>query len=96
MSQLLDQVLENYFGAHKELIAAESDGENDVVVSFPFHYVGNHRVEISITEVMGGQLVRFRMGRTIGELKVIWLRRRAASAFPNGGDRQTSPSKSSR
>ncbi len=69
MTQLLKQVLESYFTAHKELIEAESEGENDVVVSFPFHYVGNHRVEISVTKVMGGQFVLSDMGQTIGELK---------------------------
>ena len=69
MTQLLDQVLDSYFTAHKELIDSESDGENDVVVSFPFHFVGNHRVEVSVTKVMGGQFVLSDMGRTIGESK---------------------------
>lgn len=69
MTQLLDQVLQSYFSAHRELIDSESDGENDVVVSFPFHFVGNHRVEVSVTKVMGGQFVLSDMGRTIGELK---------------------------
>lgn len=69
MPQLVDQVLENYFVTHRELIATEQVDESNVIVSFPFHYVGNHRVELSITKATGGLFLISDVGHTIGELK---------------------------
>ncbi len=66
---MLDQILKSYFHAHRELIAAEEVDDSDVVVSFPFHYTGNHRVEVSVTKGLGGEYLLSDMGRTIGELK---------------------------
>jgi hypothetical protein len=65
---VLDEILENYFSTHKELIATEQVDDNSVIVSFPLHFVGNHRVEVSITEADGILLISD-IGRTISELK---------------------------
>jgi hypothetical protein len=65
---VLDEILENYFLTHKELIATEQVDDNSVIVSFPLHFVGNHRVEVSIAEVDGILLISD-IGRTISELK---------------------------
>ena len=70
MNQLsLEHILQSYFDAQKDLIVGEQVDDNNAVVSFPFHYVGNHRVEVSVTKTLGDQLILSDMGRTIGELK---------------------------
>jgi len=71
MPRFLEQILESYFGAYKEMITAEQMDENNVIVSFPFHYVGNHRVEVAVTLTPQprGRFLISDMGRTIGELK---------------------------
>jgi hypothetical protein len=66
---LLDEVLKSYFATHKELIATEQVDDNNVIVSFPLHFVGNHRIEVSITETMDGIFLISDIGRTISELK---------------------------
>jgi len=64
----VDEVLSKYFLTHKELIATEQVDENNIIVSFPLHFVGNHRVEVSVTETEGIFLLSD-IGRTISELK---------------------------
>jgi hypothetical protein len=66
---LLDEVLRNYLSSHKEMLATEQVDENNVIVSFPLHFVGNHRVEVSVTRAMGGFLLISDMGRTISSLR---------------------------
>jgi hypothetical protein len=65
----LENILKNYFSTHKELIATEEVDESNAIVSFPLHFVGNHRVEVSVTKAMGGILLLSDIGRTISELR---------------------------
>jgi hypothetical protein len=65
----LDDVLKNYFATHKELIATEQVDDNNIIVSFPLHFVGNHRVEVSVTKSTKDLLLISDIGRTISELK---------------------------
>ncbi len=66
---LLDEVLKNYFATHKELIATKQVDDDSVIVSFPLHFVGNHRVEVSVTKAAEGIFLVSDIGRTISELK---------------------------
>jgi hypothetical protein len=66
---LLNDVLKHYLSTHKELIATEQVDENNAIVSLPLHFVGNHRVEVSITKATDGLFLLSDLGRTIGELK---------------------------
>jgi hypothetical protein len=66
---VLDDVLQNYFIAHRELIATEQVDDNNIVVSFPLHFVGNHRIEVSVSQVLGDSLLMSDAGRTISELR---------------------------
>src|SRR5205814_2192546 len=65
----LNDVLQNYFSAHKELIATEQISDDSVIVSFPLHFIGNHRIEVSVTKATDGIFVISDIGRTISELK---------------------------
>lgn len=62
------EVLTKYLSTHKDLIETEQVDDKNIIVSFPLHFVGNHRVEVSITEA-DGLLFLSDIGRTITELK---------------------------
>jgi hypothetical protein len=66
---ILDEILKNYFSAHKELIATEQLNDDSVMVSFPLHFVGNHRIEVAVSRASDGLFVISDVGRTISELK---------------------------
>src|SRR2546426_9134775 len=68
-NELRDSVLESYFQSQRELIAAEQMDSDNVIVSFPFHYSGGHRVELNITAIPGDRFFVSDMAQTIGELK---------------------------
>jgi hypothetical protein len=68
------QIAERYFDAYKELIALESIGDDSVAVSFPFHFSGDHRIELTVTRVSGDMLVISDSARTLSELRNSGLR----------------------
>ena len=66
---LLSEILQRYFNAHRELIVTEQLDSDTVVVSFPLHHVGNHRIEVSVSKSFDNLLVISDLGRTISELR---------------------------
>ncbi|OFW07474.1 MAG: hypothetical protein A3G20_03535 [Acidobacteria bacterium RIFCSPLOWO2_12_FULL_59_11] len=73
MADLTDLVLGKYLDTYKGLIAAEEIENNSVTVSFPFHYSGHHRIELTITAV-GEHFIISDMARTVGELRDFGVR----------------------
>lgn len=67
--RLLQEVLDKYLAVHQEMIATEQIDDDNVIVSFPLHFVGRHRVEVAVTRSANNFYVLSDMGRTIGELK---------------------------
>lgn len=66
---LMDEVLTNYFSTHRDLITGEQVDADNALVSFPLHFVGNHRVEIAVTRAADGLFILSDVGRIIGQLK---------------------------
>ena len=67
MSSLADTILSDYFESYKELVVAEGDGDG-VTISFPLHFSGNHRVELTVNRVSDGYVISDE-ARTITELR---------------------------
>lgn len=67
--ELKDSVLDGYFRSQRELVSAEQVDSDNVIVSFPFHFSGGHRVELNVTAIPMGKFYVSDMAQTIGELK---------------------------
>ena len=74
MADMTEMVVGKYLDAYKGLIVSEPVDNDSVTVSFPFHYSGHHRIELTITAVSGGQFIISDMARTVGELREFGLR----------------------
>lgn len=74
MADLADLVVGKYLDTYKGLIASEPIDNNSVTVSFPFHYSGHHRIELTITAITGERFLISDMARTIGELRDFGVR----------------------
>ena len=74
MVDITEMVVGKYLDAYKGLIVSEPVDNDSVTVSFPFHYSGDHRIELTITAVSGGQFIISDMARTVGELREFGLR----------------------
>ena len=74
MPELMESVISKYFESYRELIAAEPADTNSVILSFPFHYSANHRIELTVTAISERQFVISDMARTISELQDAGLR----------------------
>jgi hypothetical protein len=68
-NELLQTVLDSYFSSQRELIAAEQADQENVIISFPFHYSGGHRVELNVTALPARRFLVSDMASTLGELK---------------------------
>ena len=69
MADLADLILGRYLGTYRNLIEAQAVEKDSVTLSFPFHYSGQHRIELTITQVTATQFLISDMARTIGELR---------------------------
>lgn len=66
-----NKILQEYLQTYRRLIVSEvtqEDGREVVTISFPFHYSGNHRIELTVSPVNGGQFIVSDQARTLGEL----------------------------
>jgi len=66
-----NKILQEYLRAYSRLIVSErtqEDGREIVTLSFPFHYSGSHRIELTVSPVDGGQFIISDQARTLGEL----------------------------
>ncbi len=69
MNTLLDSVLSTYLQSYRGLIEAEPLEGGSVLISFPFHYSADHRIEVAVTRVSDDQYIVSDMARTIEELR---------------------------
>ncbi|MGH9451946.1 MAG: DUF1828 domain-containing protein [Terriglobia bacterium] len=69
MSEVIDPVLSRYLDAYRSLIEVENVQQDSVTISFPFHYSGNHRIEVTVTKLDEDSYVISDMARTVGELR---------------------------
>lgn len=69
MANLIDEVLSGYISAYRELIAVEPTEENSATLSFPFHYSGDHRIELTVTKIGKNRYVISDLARTMSELR---------------------------
>jgi hypothetical protein len=68
MDTATNSVLSSYLKSYRGLIETEDAGSGTVVLSFPFHYSGNHRIEVSVAHVSRDLFVISDMARTLQEL----------------------------
>jgi hypothetical protein len=70
MSQELQNLaIDKFFEFYSSDLVSESVDENNVVISFPVHFSGFHRVEITVTRVNPSLFIISDGARTIEELK---------------------------
>jgi hypothetical protein len=70
MSEMLKNLaIGKFFDFYREDIESESLDDNNVVISFPIHFSGFHRVEIVVTQVNPDQFLISDGAKTIEELK---------------------------
>jgi hypothetical protein len=66
-----NKVVQEYLRAYRRLIVSErteEGGREVITLSFPFHYSGNHRIEVTVSPVNGGQFLISDQARTLSEL----------------------------
>jgi len=51
MTDLITSVTNQYLETYKNLLEVESIDENNIALSFPFHFASNHRIEVLVTRV---------------------------------------------
>lgn len=64
-----EYVLSDYLATYQELVVAEDGERDEVTLSFPMHFSGNHRVELTITKISEDKFVLSDQARTLGELE---------------------------
>ena len=69
MDTFVESVLSNYLESYRGLIEAEPLDEGSVLLSFPFHYSGNHRIEVAVTRIADDAFLISDMAKTIEELQ---------------------------
>ena len=69
MGKMIESALETYLGVYRSLIAVEPIDANSITISFPFHLAGNHRIEITVTDLANERCIISDAGRTLGELQ---------------------------
>src|ERR1035437_920379 len=70
MSETLrDLAINKFLDFYKSDLDSESIDDNNVVLSFPVHFSGFHRIEITITQVNPGHFLISDGAKTIDELK---------------------------
>lgn len=79
MGRLIDDVLSEYISAYRELIVVEPTEENSATLSFPFHYSGDHRIELTVTRIDKNRYVISDLARTMSELRDAGYRMGAAT-----------------
>jgi hypothetical protein len=66
---LIQFVISDYLAEYKNSIDSEPVDERNVMLSFPLHYSGNHRVEVTITQLSADKFVISDMSQTLDELR---------------------------
>jgi hypothetical protein len=69
MNVLMDSVLSEYLNRYKVLVEAEPLSADSLLLSFPFHYSGNHRIELSITRISENAFVISDMAKILEEIR---------------------------
>jgi hypothetical protein len=69
MSDLKDQVMDRFFDFYRSDIDAEIVDPNNVVISFPVHFSGFHRIEVTVSRINEDRFVISDGSKTIEELK---------------------------
>jgi len=69
MGKLADEILSEYLKTYRELVVAEETEGDEVALSFPLHFSGNHRVELTVTRISGEKYIVSDQSRTLGELR---------------------------
>jgi hypothetical protein len=69
MGKLADSILSEYFKTYEELVVAEETDGQGVTLSFPLHFSGNHRVELTVTQLSAGDYIVSDQARTLMELR---------------------------
>src|SRR5260370_32622606 len=69
MDTLMQSVLSKYIESYRGLIETEALEEGSVLLSFPLHYSGNHRIEVAVTRVTEDTFLISDMAKTIDELE---------------------------
>jgi hypothetical protein len=68
-SGVSDPILSRYLEAYRNLLDVQEVDSNSVTISFPFHYSGNHRIEVTVTKISERSYVISDMARTLSELR---------------------------
>ena len=68
-TSLQDQAMDSFLTSYKDDLACEEQDENNVVISFPVHFSGFHRVEVTVTRVNPSKFLISDGAKTIDELK---------------------------
>jgi hypothetical protein len=68
-NNLLNIAMERFFSFYKEDIDSEPIDDRNVIISFPSHFAGFHRVEVTVTQVSPDQFILSDGAKTIEELK---------------------------
>jgi hypothetical protein len=69
MSDLQGVVVEKFFEYYRGDLESQIIDERNVVISFPVHFSGFHRIEVTITSIGGGQYLISDGANTLSELK---------------------------
>jgi hypothetical protein len=67
--KLIDLAIGKFFDFYREDLESEVLDENNVIISFPIHFSGFHRVEITVTQVTPNHFLISDGAKTIEELK---------------------------
>lgn len=69
MADLIQSVISDYLAEYKDSIDSEPVDERNFMLSFPLHFSGNHRVEVTITQIESDHFIISDSAKTIDELK---------------------------
>src|SRR5947209_6194318 len=65
----ISSIVGEYLSDYRQLIDSEIIDDQNILISFPVHYSGHHRVEVTITHLPNGSFLISDMARTIDELR---------------------------
>jgi hypothetical protein len=61
-------ILARYLKTYTDLLLAESDDGDSVTISFPFHFISNHRIELTVSQTKAGYVISD-SANTMGQLR---------------------------
>jgi hypothetical protein len=65
----IDSIVAEYLNSYKGLVVAEALEPNSAILSFPFHYSANHRIELTVTSIAKDKYIISDMAKTVSELQ---------------------------